>query len=456
LGYRGVVAHAAAWDLVMKKYALVVGISRYDDPEINDLSFAAKDAEAVAASLSSHCGFDDVRTVTTDGAKEPRQENILDELHNLAPRLTPEDMFLFYFAGHGIESDRGAHLLTANSRIRSGLVEMTSISASVLSDCLSHIECSNRVLILDACRNNPRRGKGDEANVMSSRFSRDILAVAETAAEGVIPATCVLFSCKQGERAYEWPEAGHGAFTYYLLEGLGGKGVDSSGCLTVQGLGRYVESQVPRWSKKMRTERPQTPWGEQKGSWREIVLADGGTKHARRAQSSESNGIAGGNEDASRPESIAPNQVKSTRQKSETVSQDREGFDVAEAYLLEGKPHLATQYLRGQVSLHPRCLILRCVVALCSRPMMRLRNAEATEIMRQLVELRGTSEERFALVLLQVMTDCYYGKLHRRPPVHIDGLQSDSKVDVQCLDQTSRRLAELIPEVKEIMARGEK
>ncbi len=256
----------------MKKYALVVGISNYADAEITDLNFAADDARDVGHCLQEICGFDEVRTLTSDGATEPDHVNIVDTLHNLAPLLTTEDLFLFYFAGHGIHSSAGSHLLTSNSRIR--MPELASLQMQALQNCLSRFDAARRVLILDACRNDPHSGMGDEDNLLSGEFSRDILAVAKAPAGGVSPATCVLFSCSEGERAYEWPEQKHGAFTHYLLDGMGGAAFDDSGKLTVQELGRYVEEQVPRWSVKMSTPRRQTPWAQQVGSLREICLAE--------------------------------------------------------------------------------------------------------------------------------------------------------------------------------------
>jgi TPR repeat protein len=254
----------------MKRYALLVGVSKYVDPEITDLSFAARDAEEVGRCLVEICGFDDVRTLASGGSQEPDHLNVVDELHRLAPLLLGEDLFLFYFAGHGIETKTGAHLLMSNSRIR--MPELASVSTTVLGDCLSRIECADRVLVFDACRNDPRKGMGDQDNLLTSGFSRDIVTVAETPVEGVIPTTCVLFSCRPGERAYEWPDMKHGAFSHYLLKGLQGAAADRSGRITIQALGRYVEAQVPRWPKKTGTPRSQTPWGEQRGSWREIFL----------------------------------------------------------------------------------------------------------------------------------------------------------------------------------------
>ncbi len=266
----------------MKKYALVVGISQYEDPEITDLQFAARDAEMVGTCLAETCGFDEVRTLTSGGDREPSHVNVVDALHNLAPRLSPDDLFLFYFAGHGIQTGGGAHLLTCNSRIR--MPELASVSTGVLSNCLLRIECADRVLVLDACRNDPHQGRGDQDNLMTAGFSRDIVAVAETPAEGVVPATWVLFSCRPGQRAYEWPDMQHGAFTHYLLEGLQGAAADDRGQITVQVLGRYVEEQVPRWARKCQTPRVQTPWGEHKGSWRDIVLVAARAEQSRRGR----------------------------------------------------------------------------------------------------------------------------------------------------------------------------
>ena len=208
----------------MKKYALVVGIGEYSDPEITNLSFAAKDAQEVGLCLKDACGFEKVRLLVSGGESEPHRIAIVDALHNLAPILTQDDLFLFYFAGHGIQTQRGAHLLTVNSRIR--MPELESLSMDILKDCLSDIESAYRILILDACRNDPRKGMGDEDNLLTPDFSRDIINAAQIPAEGRVPSTCVLFSCSQGQRAYEYADREHGAFTYYLLEGLRGSALD--------------------------------------------------------------------------------------------------------------------------------------------------------------------------------------------------------------------------------------
>ena len=134
----------------------------------------------------------------------------------------------------------------------------------------SGFNSSNRILILDTSLNDPHSKPGNDDKVLMKDLMRNSLAVVKTP-RNVIPTTCVLYGCSFGERVYDWPEKGHGAFTYYLLEGMRGKAFDAQGRLTVQGLGSHVEKQVPQWSA--RSGKTQTPCYEQTGSPRDICLA---------------------------------------------------------------------------------------------------------------------------------------------------------------------------------------
>src|SRR5947207_849579 len=101
----------------MKKLALLIGVDQYQDPHISNLRFAAIDVAAVAQRLSSRCGFDQV-TVLADasGPGAPTKSAILNHLIGLSGEMRPEDLFLFFFAGHGVEVDDRAFLLLSDSR----------------------------------------------------------------------------------------------------------------------------------------------------------------------------------------------------------------------------------------------------------------------------------------------------------------------------------------------------
>ncbi|MCJ8278652.1 MAG: peptidase C14, partial [Rivularia sp. ALOHA_DT_140] len=40
---------------------------------------------------------------------------------------------------------------------------------------------------------------------------------------------CALLSCDRGQKSWEFPELGHGVFTYYLMKGLSGEAADNTG-----------------------------------------------------------------------------------------------------------------------------------------------------------------------------------------------------------------------------------
>ena len=83
-------------------YAVVVGISDYQDPGIPDLRFADKDAEAFAAFLSSKAGGsldqDHLKLLLNKQASMAQFANALDWLMESAKE---GDKVIIYFSGHG-------------------------------------------------------------------------------------------------------------------------------------------------------------------------------------------------------------------------------------------------------------------------------------------------------------------------------------------------------------------
>lgn len=53
-----------------------------------------------------------------------------------------------------------------------------------------------------------------------------------------------LLSCDRGQQSWEFPQLGHGVFTYYLIRGLRGEAADSQGVIEADGLYRYVYHQT--------------------------------------------------------------------------------------------------------------------------------------------------------------------------------------------------------------------
>ncbi|MGB3227989.1 MAG: caspase family protein, partial [Saprospiraceae bacterium] len=83
-------------------YAVVVGISDYQDPGIPDLRFADKDAEAFANYLSSDAGgkldVDHLKVLLNEKATVAQFAIALDWLMEV---VKENDQVIIYFSGHG-------------------------------------------------------------------------------------------------------------------------------------------------------------------------------------------------------------------------------------------------------------------------------------------------------------------------------------------------------------------
>ena len=233
----------------MKKQALLVGVEDYRDKMISRLNFARADAADLAERLRDRCGFDHVRVLAEEsGEDEPLLVNIVTALRDTAAELRQDDLFLFFFAGHGVEKDGHGYLLARDSL--QAYPEHGSLSLELLRKTFEHLSAGKRILLLDACRNSPDAGRSDAANCMGDVISRDIVAAARSRPSGGTT-TALLSACRSGQRAYEWPAKGHGVFSFYLLDGLSGGEAWAGDELEFKRLASYAAKQVRQWAANM-------------------------------------------------------------------------------------------------------------------------------------------------------------------------------------------------------------
>ncbi len=249
-----------------RKWAIVIGINRYQNPGITPLRFAEADARKLAEALVSHGGFQpkDVFVLTTDrtGYELPTRTNVAFRFDFLIKNMGPNDTLLVYFSGHGVEVEGQSFLLTAEADSRSLLtLQQSALNASDLFRWLGATRAARTLLVVDACRNDPMAGKGEADNQLSDQMARDLTLVPRTAeprAE-VPPASATFFACSAGQRSFEWSEQGHGFFTYYLVEGLKGQAAGADGRVTLQSLTGYVQREVADASSRWLMQK-QVPW----------------------------------------------------------------------------------------------------------------------------------------------------------------------------------------------------
>jgi formylglycine-generating enzyme required for sulfatase activity len=218
-----------------RKYAFLVGVNEYQHERLRPLSYAEADVHALAKVLGP-AGYQ-VTLLTgaaDDAALRPTRENIEKQLKAVLGRCRKGDTVLMAFAGHGLqfEGDKDAYFCPLDARPFKDRKD-SLVSLARLYRELDQSFAGMKVLLVDACRDDPDVGRGSRGVTADS---------APRPPQGV----AALFSCRAGERAYEHEKLGHGVYFYHVLQGLKGKARDADGEVTFAGLAAYVSRRVAR------------------------------------------------------------------------------------------------------------------------------------------------------------------------------------------------------------------
>lgn len=250
-----------------QKWALLIGVDTYDRSDISPLRFAVADVHAVADALCESAGFprDHVFVLTSDeqGDRSPTKGNVVFRLGWLADQVKPGDTVVVFFAGHGMDMEDSAYLLTREADARNAAtLEETGLDSRILQKRLEALKAQHLLLFVDACRNDPRSGRGSSDNLLGQNLSRSLTLARPM---GMEPVSATIFACKPGQRSYEWTDNGHGFFSYYLVAALRGKAADADGRITADGLWKYLDREVPRSTRDV-LGVDQQPWMRSEGS----------------------------------------------------------------------------------------------------------------------------------------------------------------------------------------------
>ena len=232
------IAHGAHW-------LFVVGIDQYDDPRIVRLAGAVKDAKSLERTFSAlyRVPEENIFLFVSDSkirGMQPTKGNIIGTLRHIADKAEAGDEFIFFFAGHGVSRGDKSYLLT----FRSEMVALADSGLPVprLMELIGQVKASRKLIILDACRNDPEAGRGQKDNALTEQFARglSVRGVESAKKESV----AMLFSSSLGERAYEIPGEGRGFFAYYVEKGIEGAAADDEGVVSVSSLVSYLRREV--------------------------------------------------------------------------------------------------------------------------------------------------------------------------------------------------------------------
>lgn len=236
-------------------HLVVVGINTYKNPKYN-LNYALADATSFKDAMAKNCGkivsSCQQYFITNENAMKG---NIVAELNKVAAAAKPQDVFVLYYAGHGVVAeDAGKEFYLVPHDVtqlygNDGALAQKGLSASELRAFSQKIKAQKQLFILDACQSSGALG------TVAARGAAEEKAIAQLARS---TGTHWLTAAGSEQFASEFTQLGHGVFTYVLLKGLGGAADTGDGKVTVKELDAYLQEQVPELTQKYKGT-PQYP-----------------------------------------------------------------------------------------------------------------------------------------------------------------------------------------------------
>jgi hypothetical protein len=251
-----------------RRFALLVGINDYDHAKLRQLHYAVPDAADTATVLRDG-GYEVTLFTASVGGKNEGERPTLDNIRRaLARMLGPRkrhDLVLVGLAGHGLQLGGGKDNYFC-PRDANPVDAKTLLPLQEVYDQLDRSGAGVKLLLVDACRDDPKAGRGRGLNGDTApRPPRGVAA---------------LFSCSAGEQSFESDKLKHGVFFHYVLQGLTGKAKNDEGKVTWDGLQQYVRTRVARDVGEVIEGAQQTPSlvaGELSGE-PPVLLALGGAR----------------------------------------------------------------------------------------------------------------------------------------------------------------------------------
>jgi uncharacterized caspase-like protein len=230
-------------------YAIAIGINQYQNSNYN-LKYGVRDMQSFVDTMARNAAvlFDTLH-ITKFTDSEATRENIEKEMAYIQQHAKPDDVFMFYYAGHGIASEQEGssdfnfvlHEVTQmNDPVNCG---QYGLSGEAFKEGLKNIQANKQICFIDACNS------GAITRGFDLRSASKETAIAKLNRY----AGCAIFaSTNQYQYASELDVLGHGVFTYVLLEALAGQAATPSCEITVSSIKLFLDTEVPRCTQQYR------------------------------------------------------------------------------------------------------------------------------------------------------------------------------------------------------------
>lgn len=235
-------------------HILAIGINNYMNSSYN-LNYAQPDAKSFVDKLTNPVNqriFKSINKVEIYN-EQATKENIIKGFRSIIERAKPEDVFVFFYAGHGsldednkdADGDSPFYFVPTDVTKLYGdpeQLQKKGLSGAELRKFLTEIRSTKQIVLMDACHSggalkgiNVRAAGSDEKAIVQLARSSGVVWIASSGTK---------------QFATEFEVLKHGVFTYALLEALSGENDNGDSKVTVNELKLYMEERVPELTKK--------------------------------------------------------------------------------------------------------------------------------------------------------------------------------------------------------------
>lgn len=129
-------------------FALMVGVSEYG-PDVNDLPYTDEDARKLAEVLRRDGSLNDASVVLTNA--EATVDSVRAAFARIAAQAGPDDMFLFFFSGHGSQEPAPVTGLEPDGKAETLVLFDGEMTDAELAGLFASLDTRLALLVVDAC-----------------------------------------------------------------------------------------------------------------------------------------------------------------------------------------------------------------------------------------------------------------------------------------------------------------
>ena len=184
-----------------KRIALVVGNGAYISSRLEN---SVNDSMGIMKSLQTK-GFE---VIHKTNLKQKDFKQAIWDFEELVKSYKGKVTALFFYAGHAVQIDGDNYLIPIDSKMNQQRdIELGSVNAQTIINSLSNATEGVKILIMDACRNNPFKSYSRNISGGLAQMSAPI-------------GTFIAYSTAPGEIALDGSASGYGIYTGNLINAL--------------------------------------------------------------------------------------------------------------------------------------------------------------------------------------------------------------------------------------------